>query len=682
MDLLPRSHREFTSPEYWNSFFKKQGHKAFEWYGEFAHLCGIVHKYIKPTDKVLMVGCGNSRLSEDMYDVGYHNITNIDISDTVIRQMNEKNNKTRGELTYEKMDATQMTYEDGTFSVAVDKGTLDALAVDQEEKTLATVNAMFEEVSRVLRLGGRYVIVSLLQDQVLQVLTKHFAEVAWPIRVHRIQTTKEDDKEKEFSLPVFAVVITKFKKMPNMKQIVEVCAGEDSVQRLESLHELVTTVKEMQYYGIVRQKLGKRQVTSEQLQISLYSSLASTARYTLWVVDSENRCNNKFAIFIVPQGRETEWMFATDAGRKALSARAGFERLVVVALSREHEYESLEAIKAELSSKVMELVPPSHRKGVQVPFLSIGSDIGKRTIRHRGESALSGSYVVEDAEGEGGCTFRRLIFLSSQNVVQSEARLTSCSATDKKKKKGSKKKVENLQIDKSYLACGHHHAMVAGLAFLAQEVPTPRVLLIGLGGGPLAAFINQHFPQVCLEAVEIDPEMAQIACDWFGFKHDENVSIHIADGLNYIRQLADTGEKRDVILFDVDSKDSSVGLSCPPAAFVDETFLKLTAGILVDGGVFVLNFVCRDETLQKTIVSCLGDIFPTVSCIDIPEEVNRVIFASTVTSEKEGEAGSSSFVGKVKESAKRLDREIKKVSRTCEVDVSDCIKDLQVLCIK
>ena len=41
----------------------------------------------------------------------------------------------------------------------------------------------------------------------------------------------------------------------------------------------------------------------DQLQISLYSRLAATPRYSLWVVDSEQRCSSKFAIFIVPQGR-------------------------------------------------------------------------------------------------------------------------------------------------------------------------------------------------------------------------------------------------------------------------------------------------------------------------------------------------------------------------------------------
>jgi len=89
MDLLPTTSKDFGSSAYWDKFFRKRGAKAFEWYGEYGELCGILHKYIKPNDKMLMVGCGNSTLSADLYDVGYKNIANIDISDVVIRQMNK-----------------------------------------------------------------------------------------------------------------------------------------------------------------------------------------------------------------------------------------------------------------------------------------------------------------------------------------------------------------------------------------------------------------------------------------------------------------------------------------------------------------------------------------------------------------------------------------------------------------
>ena len=76
-------------------------------YGEYPELCGVLHKYIKPQDKLLVIGCGNSQLSADMYDVGYHKIINIDISDIAIKQMKEKN-KQRTEMEFHKMDVLKV----------------------------------------------------------------------------------------------------------------------------------------------------------------------------------------------------------------------------------------------------------------------------------------------------------------------------------------------------------------------------------------------------------------------------------------------------------------------------------------------------------------------------------------------------------------------------------------------
>jgi hypothetical protein len=71
MNLLPKSHQEFSQKEYWDSFFKKRGAKAFEWYGEYPELSTHLHKYIKPQDDVLITGCGNSTLGRDLHDIGY-----------------------------------------------------------------------------------------------------------------------------------------------------------------------------------------------------------------------------------------------------------------------------------------------------------------------------------------------------------------------------------------------------------------------------------------------------------------------------------------------------------------------------------------------------------------------------------------------------------------------------------
>lgn len=41
-------------------------------------------------DKILVVGCGNSQFSYGLYSDGFRNITNIDYSEIVIKNMSEK----------------------------------------------------------------------------------------------------------------------------------------------------------------------------------------------------------------------------------------------------------------------------------------------------------------------------------------------------------------------------------------------------------------------------------------------------------------------------------------------------------------------------------------------------------------------------------------------------------------
>lgn len=63
---------------------------------------------------------------------------------------------------------------------------------------------------------------------------------------------------------------------------------------------------------------------------------------------------------------------------------------------------------------------------LQIPFLSLGSEIGKRIIRCQGTSLVSGEYIVEDIEIDSLNKFRRLFYLNTQSVIQSEAKLKNC----------------------------------------------------------------------------------------------------------------------------------------------------------------------------------------------------------------------------------------------------------------
>ena len=49
------------------------------------------------------------------------------------------------------------------------------------------------------------------------------------------------------------------------------------------------------------------------------------------------------------------------------------------------------------------------------------------------------------------------------------------------------------------------------------------------------------FFQCKIDAVEIDEEIANCAKNWFGLEEDENISIHIADGLKFVKESALAG---------------------------------------------------------------------------------------------------------------------------------------------
>ena len=48
--------------------------------------------------KILVVGCGNAKFSEDLYDDGFTNVVNNDISDIVIQKMAKRNKEKRPQM--------------------------------------------------------------------------------------------------------------------------------------------------------------------------------------------------------------------------------------------------------------------------------------------------------------------------------------------------------------------------------------------------------------------------------------------------------------------------------------------------------------------------------------------------------------------------------------------------------
>ena len=74
----------YCSPDYWEDRYNADPNQ-FDWYQRYSALKDIMEQYAKPEHSILNIGCGNSKMSEEMFNEGYENIINIDISAAVVK---------------------------------------------------------------------------------------------------------------------------------------------------------------------------------------------------------------------------------------------------------------------------------------------------------------------------------------------------------------------------------------------------------------------------------------------------------------------------------------------------------------------------------------------------------------------------------------------------------------------
>ncbi|XP_077218434.1 S-adenosyl-L-methionine-dependent methyltransferases superfamily protein [Tasmannia lanceolata] len=142
---------------YWDARYIHEA-GPFDWYQRYSALRPFLRKYVPISSRVLMVGCGNAVISEDMVKDGYEDIMNIDISSVVIDMMRKKY-EYLPQLKYMQMDVRDMSFfPDESFDSVIDKGTLDSLMCGTDAPSSAS--QMLEEVSRLLKPGGIYILIT------------------------------------------------------------------------------------------------------------------------------------------------------------------------------------------------------------------------------------------------------------------------------------------------------------------------------------------------------------------------------------------------------------------------------------------------------------------------------------------------------------------------------------------
>uniref|UniRef100_A0AC34F0N3 Methyltransferase type 11 domain-containing protein n=1 Tax=Panagrolaimus sp. ES5 TaxID=591445 RepID=A0AC34F0N3_9BILA len=159
--MFDNSDNDYTSVEYWDSRFKDE--EVYEWIADFKQFSELIIKELKPTDRILHVGCGNSQLSFQLYSSGFKNITNLDYSNILIEKLSESNLEMKW-ICDDMRSLEKLEFE--SFDVIIEKAAIESLLANEKsvwtfsESAQTDLRSTLASIYRVLKPGGTFISIS------------------------------------------------------------------------------------------------------------------------------------------------------------------------------------------------------------------------------------------------------------------------------------------------------------------------------------------------------------------------------------------------------------------------------------------------------------------------------------------------------------------------------------------
>jgi len=181
---------------------------------------------------------------------------------------------------------------------------------------------------------------------------------------------------------------------------------------------------------------------------------------------------------------------------------------------------------------------------------------------------------------------------------------------------GSRQSVYKLG-DPEHVELAYIRSVMSGLAFADR----PRsALVVGVGGGTLPMVLHRKLPKVRVDAVELDPEVINVARSHFGFREDERLRAHVADGRKFIEGKQGA---YDLIILDAFGPDNI------PYSLATAEFLQSVRRALTPNGIILANLWSRgSNALYDDMIRTYQHVFGGVQVIDVHGTGNRIIVAN------------------------------------------------------
>lgn len=187
-----------------------------------------------------------------------------------------------------------------------------------------------------------------------------------------------------------------------------------------------------------------------------------------------------------------------------------------------------------------------------------------------------------------------------------------------------------LKTDPNFLALPYSQVMMGVLPIVEQP---KRGLILGNGGGSLAKWLAQHWPELDLDVVEMDPAVVHAAEEYFEYAPPSNHHVYVQDARTFLRSTQ--------VQYDVVWVDAFARHLIPFHLTTREFFQELRKHVTPDGAVAV-NLASSDAPANvrraEAIVSTMQLAFPEVVAYGVPGpdwmktkkgSVNLIFFAGT-----------------------------------------------------
>lgn len=388
----------------------------------------------------------------------------------------------------------------------------------------------------------------------------------------------------------------------------------------------------------------------------------------------------RIAAMLVPQGRETDWIFSTKSGHlQLLFASPEISRFILIGNQPHSDSDSSihiyhrtlncslhnQGFDFEVWSKplLLALSPKSlFKNGIpEIPILSYEDNLLSSVVIHQCSSSHVGEMLIEDIEIETQSETqrefrRRLRFKRMPNLIQTEVLIVpeTDSSLNSLCIEDAKFRPDLRVLVHPYLA-----PMVASLSIISEYIDgricnglRPKALCLGVGGGALLTFLAIQLGFEVI-GVDSDSEVLKVAKNYFGLEESEFIHVILGDAVKYMKKLAYHGEQQskssfadseldgfghfvngevahkfDVIMVDLDSSDVSDGINSPPLEFVRKHVLLAAKLVLSEFGILAINVISPSQSFYDNLVNQFQKVFHDLYKIDVGNSENFILIAT------------------------------------------------------